>query len=89
VHLKDVDAERAAAVRAGATTFGTAVRDGMFRPLGEGDVRIAELVHTLEDAGYAGWYVLEQDVMLDGPGDGATPFADVRSSLDFLERVTA
>jgi inosose dehydratase len=89
VHLKDVDAERAAAVRAGDTTFGTAVRDGMFRPLGEGDVRIAELVHTLEDAGYAGWYVLEQDVMLDGPGDGATPFADVRSSLDFLERVTA
>jgi inosose dehydratase len=89
VHLKDVDAQRAAAVRAGDTTFGTAVRDGMFRPLGEGDVRIAELVHTLEDAGYAGWYVLEQDVMLDGPGDGATPFADVRSSLDFLERVTA
>jgi inosose dehydratase len=89
VHLKDVDADRAARVRAGETTFGAAVRDGMFRPLGEGDARIAELVRTLEDAGYDGWYVLEQDVMLDGPGDGATPFADVRSSLDFLERVTA
>jgi inosose dehydratase len=89
VHLKDVDAERAARVRTGETTFGAAVRDGMFRPLGEGDVRIAELVRTLESSGYDGWYVLEQDVMLDGPGDGDAPYADVRSSLDFLERVTA
>jgi inosose dehydratase len=89
VHLKDVDAESAARVRAGETTFGAAVRDGMFRPLGEGDVRIAELVRTLEDAGYDGWYVLEQDVMLDGPADGDAPYAHVRSSLDFLERVTA
>jgi inosose dehydratase len=89
VHLKDVDAESAARVRSGETTFGAAVRDGMFRPLGEGDVRIAELVRTLESAGYDGWYVLEQDVMLDGPADGDAPYADVRSSLDFLERVTA
>jgi len=93
VHLKDVDATRAARVRSGETTFGAAVRDGMFRPLGEGDVGIESMVRTLEDAGYDGWYVLEQDVMLDGPVerpvDGSGPYADVRASLDFLERVTA
>jgi inosose dehydratase len=89
VHLKDVDARRAARVRAGDTTFGAAVRDGMFRPLGEGDVGIAALVRTLEDAGYDGWYVLEQDVMLDGPAAGADPYADVRASLAYLEKVTA
>jgi len=88
VHLKDVDADIAARVRAGETTFGAAVRAGMFRPLGDGDVGIAEMVRTLENAGYDGWYVLEQDVMLDGPGDGDAPYADVKSSLDFLERVT-
>jgi inosose dehydratase len=87
VHLKDVDAADAARVRAGETSFGAAVRAGMFRPLGEGDVDIAGMVRTLEAAGYDGWYVLEQDVMLGGPEDEVTPYADVRTSLDFLTEV--
>jgi inosose dehydratase len=87
VHLKDVDADRAEQVRSGRTTFGAAVRDGMFRPLGQGDVGIEAMVRTLEAAGYDGWYVLEQDVMLDGAAAGDASYADVRASLDFLERV--
>jgi inosose dehydratase len=87
VHLKDVDGEQAARVRSGETTFTTAVRDGMFRPLGQGDVGIAEMVRTLEAAEYQGWYVLEQDVMLDGPTSAEAPYADMRASLAFLERV--
>jgi inosose dehydratase len=95
VHLKDVDDGLAAQVRDGSLAFGEAVRAGMFRPLGEGDVDIAAMVRALESAGYAGWYVLEQDVRLDGPpseepsgehGD-AGPVADVRKSLDYLLRV--
>jgi inosose dehydratase len=84
VHLKDVDAAMAARVRAGETTFGAAVRDGMFRPLGQGDVDIAALVRALEAAAYDGWYVLEQDVMLQSAEQGAAPFADVAASLSFL-----
>ena len=87
VHLKDVDAEQAARVRAGETAFTTAVREGMFRPLGQGDVGIAEMVRTLEVAGYRGWYVLEQDVMLNGPTEAEATYADMRASLAFLERV--
>ena len=34
---------------------------------------------TLETAGYQGWYVLEQDVMLPGEPDGEGPVADVRA----------
>lgn len=89
VHLKDVDATAAAAVRTGRTTFGQAVRGGMFRPLGTGDVDIAGMVRILERAGYDGWYVLEQDVMLDGRPDGEGPAADVRASLAYLTEVTA
>ncbi|MFI5622518.1 TIM barrel protein [Nocardioides sp. NPDC051685] len=91
VHLKDVDGAIAARVMDGTLTFGEAVRAGMFLPLGEGDVDIAAMVRTLEAAGYRGWYVLEQDVMLDAPpSDGRSgegPVADVRKSLDFLLRV--
>jgi inosose dehydratase len=87
VHLKDVDAAMAARVRAGETTFGDAVRDGMFRPLGAGDVDIEAMVATLEGAGYRGWYVLEQDVKLHGPEQRADPLADVRTSLAYLSRL--
>jgi inosose dehydratase len=84
VHLKDVDGDVAARVLAGDLAFGDAVRAGVFRPLGDGDVDIAGLVQTLESAGYQGWYVLEQDVMLDAEPADAGPIANVRRSLDFL-----
>jgi inosose dehydratase len=84
VHLKDVDMTLAARVLAGGLAFGDAVRQGMFRPLGRGDIDIAALVGVLEGAGYSGWYVLEQDVMLDGEPDGEGPLGNVRESLQFL-----
>jgi inosose dehydratase len=89
VHLKDVDRALADRVIAGELAFGEAVRAGIFRPLGQGAVDIAAMVRTLEDAGYQGWYVLEQDVMLDGPPEGEGPVADVRRSLAYLQGVTA
>ncbi|WP_131736317.1 TIM barrel protein [Actinomadura roseirufa] len=85
VHLKDVDAALAAKVRAGETTYTAAVRDGVYRPLGRGDVDVAGIVGALEGAGYGGWYVLEQDTVLtDEPAPGAGPCAGVRESLAFL-----
>ncbi len=84
VHLKDVDADLAARVVAGELTFSDGVRRGLFLPLGSGIVGIGSLVAALENAGYDGWYVLEQDVMLDGAPDGEGPVADVRRSLDYL-----
>lgn len=89
VHLKDVDLARAGRVRSGEVSYTDAVRDGMYRPLGHGDVDIAAIVGALEGSGYAGWYVLEQDTILRGdpsaPGGGQEPpVADVRTSLDHL-----
>lgn len=82
-HLKDVDGAAAEAVRTGRRAYSEAVRGGMFRPLGAGDVDITRVVRALDGAGYDGWYVLEQDVMLDRTDED--PLADVRTSLRFLE----
>jgi len=85
-HLKDVDAAWAKRVRSGEVTYTDAVRQGMYRPLGRGDVDIAAIVGSLERAGYDGWYVLEQDTILAGPladGDDG-PMADVRASIEYL-----
>jgi inosose dehydratase len=90
-HLKDVDAGWAARVRSGDVTYTEAVRGGLFRPLGQGDVDIASIVGSLERAGYDGWYVLEQDTILAGPHQARSaqprdrePMADVRASIDHL-----
>jgi inosose dehydratase len=92
VHLKDVDAAGANKVRSGEVAYADAVALGLYRPLGQGDVDVASIVTALEEAGYTGWYVLEQDTVLDEPATRAElsatgPTADVRSSLDFLRTI--
>lgn len=90
VHLKDVDAALAARVRAGDVTYTDAVRTGLYQPLGRGDVDISAITTALDAAGYSGWYVLEQDTVLDSePALGAGPLADVVASLAHLRKVTS
>jgi len=88
VHLKDVRAAVAADVSAGDSSYLGAVRAGLYTPLGDGDLDVAAVVSALEDVGYDGWYVLEQDCALyDEPAVGAGPVLDVRRSIDFLASV--
>ncbi|TDD67705.1 inosose dehydratase [Actinomadura darangshiensis] len=90
VHLKDVDADLAGAVRDGRTPYTEAVRAGIYRPLGAGDIDIAGIIGSLEGAGYDGWYVLEQDAVIDAePAEGAGPLEDVRTCVDFLAGIAA
>jgi inosose dehydratase len=86
VHLKDVDAELAGRVRSGRLTYTDAVRAGVYRPLGGGDIDIRGIIGALGEAGYDGWYVLEQDTILSAePAAGAGPLADVLASVAFME----
>ncbi len=88
VHLKDVDAHLAGQVHRGTLGYTGAVRRGMYRPLGQGDVPVAGIVHALRAADYQGWYVLEQDTVLDAePPAGRGPLDDIRVSVDYLRQV--
>lgn len=86
VHLKDVDATLAANVRDNTMTLVQATQHGLFRPLGEGDARIDEVVALLDESGYERWLVLEQDLAITGsePPADAGPALDVRRSIEFL-----
>jgi inosose dehydratase len=89
VHLKDVDAAVADRLRAGELDLVGAVQAGLFRPLGAGDAHVDEVVGALDRAGYAGWYVLEQDTALmgDAPPAGHAPVDEVRRSIEFLRAI--
>ncbi len=83
-HFKDVDLSRARQVQDGRLTYTEAVRDGLYRPLGSGDVDVAAIVKHLRGNDYEGWYTLEQDTILTEQPRGEGPVADVRVSVEYL-----
>ncbi|EKT77287.1 sugar phosphate isomerase/epimerase IolE [Rhodococcus opacus M213] len=87
-HLKDVDAALLGRVRAGELTYTEAVAQGMYTPLGTGDVDIAGVVERLQNQGYDGWYVLEQDTILASEPEGDGPVRDVVRSVEYLRSIT-
>ncbi|MEB8336944.1 sugar phosphate isomerase/epimerase family protein [Streptomyces endophyticus] len=86
-HMKDVDASLAAKVQDGRIAYTDAVREGMYRPLGAGDVDVQAIVTHLDSRGYDGWYVLEQDTILAEEPRGRGPVDDVWASAEHLRSV--
>jgi len=86
-HLKDVDAVLAGRVQAGELSYTEAVREGMYTPLGGGDVDIAGIVTALRGNGFDGWFVMEQDTVLDGEPVDEGPVRDVRTSVAYMNDV--
>jgi inosose dehydratase len=86
VHLKDVDGGLAAQLRSGDCSLLQATRRGLFRPLGQGDAEIGDVLEALDAHGYGGWLVLEQDTAItdDGPTVGSGPMLDAQASIAFL-----
>ncbi|WP_020666684.1 sugar phosphate isomerase/epimerase family protein [Amycolatopsis nigrescens] len=87
LHLKDVRAGLAEDVRAGRLAYTEAVGKGLYTPLGDGDVDIEALVRLVHQAGYRGWYVLEQDTALGERDSAEPPTADTARSLACLSAI--
>jgi inosose dehydratase len=85
VHLKDVDLGLAGRLAARELSFKEAAQKNAFRPLGEGDVDLGGVLDGLERSGYSGWYVLEQDSVVEAePPEGQGPVEEVGKSLAYL-----
>ena len=80
VHFKDCDPELARRARAEGWDYHTAVRRGIFCELGKGTVPFASVLDALRVEHYAGWIVVEQDVL---PGLG-TPAASAKRNREYL-----
>ncbi len=85
VHLKDVNHRLSTRVAERQLPFSEGVEREMFLPLGGGDLNLSRIVRRMESAGYDGFYVIEQDRMLDeNPPPGEGPVVDVRESYRFV-----
>jgi inosose dehydratase len=90
VHLKDVRLAVAQRVIAGEINYYQGVIEGLYTPVGQGDVDMKAILSSLKTAGYTGWYVLEQDnVVAEEPAAFAGPIADALASVDFLTSALA
>lgn len=83
VHFKDCHAEIAAQSRLEGWDYFESVRRGVFCELGLGQVDFESVKRALENIGYAGWIVVEQDVL---PGMG-TPKESARRNREFLRGI--
>jgi inosose dehydratase len=83
-HLKDLDTARLRRSLEAGHGFEAAVGDGVFTPLGQGDVDFAGLAAALRELRVGGWATVEQDIE---PGAEGDPVADAVVSRTFLAGV--
>lgn len=80
IHFKDNNRELARRSRDEGWDYFQALRAGIFSELGQGEVDFPAVVRWLNDRGYDGWAVVEQDVL---PGMG-TPKESARRNRAYL-----
>jgi inosose dehydratase len=83
VHFKDHQPQVARDSRLHEWDGATSVGHGIFSELGQGDVDFPAVLAALQQIGYDGWIVVEQDVL---PGLG-TPKASAQRNRDYLRSI--
>ena len=81
VHYKGYNASLAAEARNGEMNYHQAIDLGVFSELQESNLDFAAMTEALDDVGYGGWIVVEQDVH---PGQGE-PFESAKRNREFLK----
>jgi inosose dehydratase len=81
LHLKSVDAALRDRVLAQGIPFGGAVAQGVFVEPSEGEVDFIALRDAMDEAGYAGFAIVEQDMY---PTDFERPLPIALRTLDYL-----
>lgn len=86
VHAKDIHKNLTDQLLPGKLTWSEGVKQGMFAPIGAGDIDFKAVVEALNQAGFDGYYVLEQDIMIDQePPAAGGPKLEAQQSFNALK----
>jgi inosose dehydratase len=83
VHLKDARLDRLEEIVAEAAPVREIWRRKAFCALGDGDIDVEQVLAALDEIGYSGWLVVEQDVLPD-PENPDQPAEDQRRNREYL-----
>ncbi|MGB8474467.1 MAG: TIM barrel protein [Candidatus Acidiferrum sp.] len=87
VHIKDINPRVLGESRRKQLNFEQAVDAGVFSQIGEGCIDFEGFFHFMAESQYAGWMVVEQDVIY---GKTAVPPVErMRASLNYLKNVVS
>lgn len=81
VHFKDFDPEVGKAAVSNNFDYFKSVEEGVFCELGKGNVDFKTIIEILQEKGYNGWIVVEQDVL---PGMGL-PKKCAKNNREFIQ----
>ena len=84
LHFKNVDAAVLMRVRDETLPMGDAVASGVFCELGKGLVDYTGVRDVLQDVGYSGWAMVEQDMY---PADFDFPLSNAQRSRSYLHSI--
>jgi len=84
MHLKDINLLQLDQARSKGWDFYESVRQGVFAQLGRGGVDFHSVVRLLKEDGFAGWVVVEQDVLEGGKG-ADSPLANATAGYKYLK----
>jgi inosose dehydratase len=83
VHLKDAHRDTLEQIVVESAPAQEIWRRRAFCPLGEGDIPVPAVLGALDEIGYAGWLVVEQDVLPD-PEEPMRPATEQRRNREYL-----
>lgn len=90
VHAKDIRKELTDKLLTGELTWSQGIKAGMFTPIGDGDIDFKTIIALLDEAGFDGYWVLEQDIMLDDePASDGGPVANAKRSFEALSALAS
>jgi inosose dehydratase len=83
IHLKDASAAKLEEIVSAAAPVQEIWRRRAFCALGDGDIDVEQVLAAISEIGYAGWLVVEQDVLPD-PAQPEQPARDQRRNREYL-----
>lgn len=84
LHIKECAAHKLSSVRENEWDYFKGVEMDVFPKLGRGAVDFAGLLDLLREIDFAGWAVIEQDIL---PGRGIDPLQSAKANLEHLRRL--